>query len=122
MADLKTYRAEFEGRKAGAIGLPDRIKMTVQGVDPTHARGQLYDLHGYDHIHHLTLTEVLPPDVRVENHGTIFTFELVTEPARAWVAEHVPDDAQWLGGRLCVEHRYARDLAAGMQGDGLVVV
>ena len=62
------------------------------------------------------------PDVQVENHGTIFTFELLTEPAREWVEDYIPEDAMWMGGRLCVEHRFARDVANGMLGDGLEVV
>jgi hypothetical protein len=72
-----------------------------------------------------TFTEHTPtaprPDVVVENHGTLFTFELRTEQARKWVREHVQDDAMFWGGALVCEHRFAHDLAEGMIGDGLVV-
>ena len=65
---------------------------------------------------------VMEPDVRVANHGTISMFTPLTEAAEAWVAEHLQlEDWQYLGKSFSVEHRYARDLATGMQGDGLVV-
>lgn len=60
-------------------------------------------------------------DVVVENHGTIFLFRLLTDAAQAWVDEHVSDEAQFFGGALVVEHRFARNLADGMLGDGLEV-
>ena len=58
-------------------------------------------------------------DVYISNHGSIFTFLPTTKQARDWIAENVQDEAQWFGGQLCVEHRYARDLANGMVADGL---
>lgn len=58
-------------------------------------------------------------DVLVENHGSIFLFRPLTVAAKDWIAEHVQDDAQFLGEALAVEHRYAHDLALGMQADGL---
>lgn len=60
-------------------------------------------------------------DVLVEGHGSLYLFLLHTDAARSWVDEHVSDDAQWLGEALVVEHRYAADLAVGMNADGLVV-
>lgn len=60
-------------------------------------------------------------DVTVENCGGIFTFEPLTPAAEQWIDENVDSESQWLGGRLCVEHRYARDLAQGMMNDGLCV-
>ena len=62
------------------------------------------------------------PDVRVDNQGTIFLFHLQTKAASDWVDEHVQDDAQYWGGTLVVEHRYAPDLADGMLADGLTVI
>lgn len=59
-------------------------------------------------------------DVRVHNHGTIFTFELLTTDAELWVEDAVVDPMFMLG-RLIVEHRYARALAEGMLNDGLEV-
>jgi len=60
-------------------------------------------------------------DVHVVNHGSLFAFELLTADAREWVDQNVSDDAQFFGGALMVEHRYAMDLATGMQNDGLEV-
>jgi len=60
-------------------------------------------------------------DVTVQNEGSIFLFQLETEAAKTWVAEHVSEEATFWCGGLVVEHRYAGNLAAGMQADGLVV-
>lgn len=59
-------------------------------------------------------------DVVVENHGTIFLFRLLTDAATKWVEEHV-SEPNWFGPALAVEHRFASDLAAGMQTDGLKI-
>jgi hypothetical protein len=60
-------------------------------------------------------------DIQVENQGSLFTFEALTDEANEWMEQHIPEDATWFGARLIVEHRYARDLANGMIGDGLCV-
>lgn len=65
------------------------------------------------------LTE--PIDVQITNAGNIYLFRPYTDEAKAWIAENVDPDAQWFAGGLVVEHRYAEDLAAGMQKDGLTV-
>lgn len=64
-----------------------------------------------------------PGDVSVENHGTIFTFTLYTDEAREWWSDNVSDFTEsGLGGNVkFVEHRYARDIAAGMLDAGLEV-
>jgi hypothetical protein len=59
-------------------------------------------------------------DVTVTNHGTIFTFALHTEAAREWWTEHVEDGMEFAGNKV-VEHRFAQDIAEGMQEGGLVV-
>jgi hypothetical protein len=60
-------------------------------------------------------------DVHVVNHGSLFAFELLSPEAREWVEQNVSDDAQFFGGALMVEPRYAQDLAQGMLNDGLGV-
>ena len=60
-------------------------------------------------------------DVRVENHGTVFLFDLRTLAARGWVSENVTPEVMYLDKKLAVDHRYARDLAAGMIADGLIL-
>ena len=60
-------------------------------------------------------------DVCVAGGGTLYLFLLLTPEARAWVEQHVSEDRQMLGAGLAVEHRYAVDLAQGMQSNGLTV-
>jgi len=60
-------------------------------------------------------------DVKVENHGSVLAFRLLTDEAREWVDANVNDEAQFFGNALVVEPRYAAHLAEGMQGDGLVL-
>ena len=62
------------------------------------------------------------PDVEIENHGTLFTFALLTPAAIAWANDNLPDDCPRFWGRLAVEHRYAESIANGMLSDGLLVV
>lgn len=62
-------------------------------------------------------------DVIVTNHGSIFSFQPLTQAAKDWFEENVQiEDYQRLGGSICVEHRYARDLAQGIIDAGLEVV
>ena len=58
-------------------------------------------------------------DCQVENHGTIFLFRPVSDNAKDWLEENT--DGQWWGGGLAVEHRYAMDLALGMQDEGFIL-
>ena len=63
-----------------------------------------------------------PVDVQIENCGSIFTFQPLTDAASDWIEQNVPTEPwQWMGGRMCVEHRFARNLAQGMLDDGLKV-
>jgi hypothetical protein len=62
------------------------------------------------------------PDFCVANHGTIFLLTPHTRGAREWLAEHIPDDAQWWGnGTLVVEHRFIQDIVSHLQEDGFIV-
>ncbi len=45
----------------------------------------------------------------------------VSESAELWLAEHVDADAVRVGRALVVEHRYIRDLLAGMADAGLTL-
>lgn len=58
-------------------------------------------------------------DIEINNEGTIFLFRPLTQVAKDWIEENVQEDAQWFGGVLVVEHRYASDLAIGMLNAGL---
>lgn len=57
-----------------------------------------------------------PPDVTIQNQGSVFLFVLHTPAARDWVGENVSiEDYQWLGSHsFAVDHRFAADLATGM--------
>jgi hypothetical protein len=61
-------------------------------------------------------------DVAVENHGSIFFFRPLSPLAEQWIEDNVSSEGfhpNWPS--LVVEHRYAFDLAQGMQQAGLVV-
>lgn len=51
---------------------------------------------------------------KIENHGSIFLFRPADEESRELLESIVDSEAQWFGGALAVEHRYARDLAHGL--------
>jgi hypothetical protein len=58
-------------------------------------------------------------DVSVSDQGSIVTFRPETSAAKDWIADNVQDGAQWFGGALVVEHRYAPYLIEGMVAEGL---
>lgn len=60
-------------------------------------------------------------DVIVSGGGSVYLLTPVTEAAKTWVAEHLPEDTLWLGPAVAVEHRYVQDVVQGMRDDGLVV-
>lgn len=61
-------------------------------------------------------------DIRIENCGSIMLFNPLTTVGKEWMDENVEADGyQWLGNKLAVEPRYARDLAQGMLDNGLTV-
>ena len=62
-----------------------------------------------------------PADFLVRNEGTIFLLEPKNDVAVAWVDEHLPADRQLWGASTVVEHRYIRDIVAGIQSAGLAV-
>jgi hypothetical protein len=61
------------------------------------------------------------PDVTVSREGNLFLFQANTDAARNWLDENTDPDATYWAGALVVEHRYAADLTAGLQADGLRV-
>lgn len=60
-------------------------------------------------------------DVSVQNHGSVVLFHPNTPAARRWIAANVADDAQWFGGALAVEPRYADSLVVSLVSDGLTI-
>ena len=61
------------------------------------------------------------PDFTLANHFSICLLQPVTEAARNWIDEHIPDDAQVFGSAIVIEPRYVRDILLGVQADGLSV-
>lgn len=62
-----------------------------------------------------------PPDIRVQNHGTLYLLFPASDAGEEWLRAHTATDATWWGRALVVEPRYVRDIIAGAQADGLVV-
>jgi hypothetical protein len=60
------------------------------------------------------------PDFFVENHGSIFLLRPLTESAREWIEERLPENRMTFGSAVVVEHRYIVDIVRGVQADGLV--
>ena len=62
-------------------------------------------------------------DFIVENHGSIFLLDQVSDAAQEWIADHIPDDDdhQFWAGKLVVEPRYIQPLVATLQAEGFVV-
>jgi len=61
------------------------------------------------------------PDFCCENHGSLFLLFPLTQHARSWIEEHLPEDAQWFGNAVVVEHRYIWTVLDGIQDAGLAV-
>jgi hypothetical protein len=62
-------------------------------------------------------------DIQVSGGGSVYLFTPLTEAGHAALTEQVASEPwQWLGRSLAVEHRFAGDLTAALQADGLVVV
>lgn len=62
-----------------------------------------------------------PPDIRVQNQGTLYLLFPASDAGEQWLSEHTDGDATWWGRALVVEPRYLADIVAGAQADGLVV-
>ncbi len=61
-------------------------------------------------------------DVKVVWHGSVASLEPMTKAAKQWMDENLRVEGwQWLGNMLCIEPRYADEIAGGMQAAGLVV-
>ena len=60
-------------------------------------------------------------DVNVQRHSGLFLFIPNTKKAKDWIKENLPSDVMIFGYGVVVEHRYAGDIATGMQKDGLLL-
>lgn len=60
-------------------------------------------------------------DLLVETHGGIYLFRPRSQAGRQWLHDHAPEDAQWFGLALVVEHRFANDWCINAMNEGLKV-
>jgi len=60
-------------------------------------------------------------DFRSENHGSLFLLFPLTQRANSWIEAHLPEDAQWFGNAVVIEHRYIWTILDGIQDAGLAV-
>lgn len=65
-------------------------------------------------------------DVKVHDQGSVVQFEVVSDAAKVWVAEHLEIEGwQWMGNRFAVDRRYVDPIVAMMEdqddGPGLVI-
>jgi hypothetical protein len=56
----------------------------------------------------------------ISGGGTVYLVHPLTPAARAWIAEHLPDDAMRLGDVVAAEWRYIGEIASSAIDDGLV--
>lgn len=61
-------------------------------------------------------------DFRLTDCGSIVALTPLTSEAEEWLNDNVHSEAwQWMGSSLCIEPRYAMDIAAGMDRDGFTI-
>lgn len=66
-------------------------------------------------------TATASADFYARSDMSLTLLEPLTEAAREWVAEHLPEDAQTFGTSIVVENRYMSDIVTGIRRDGLVI-
>ena len=70
-------------------------------------------------------SRVATPDIRAENHGSLFLLRALRVGARRWLKAHVSTDARWIGPptrrALVAEPRYVGDIVACAREAGLMV-
>lgn len=67
------------------------------------------------------LSELATSDFMLANHGSIVVLHPLTDAAREWVGEHIPEDAMSWGRGVVIEPRYWSAIEDGILGDGLTI-
>lgn len=62
------------------------------------------------------------PDVRVYNHGSIWTIHPMTAAAWSWLDTNLGPSCPRLGDAFAIEARYIVDILDGLTGDGLTMI
>lgn len=61
------------------------------------------------------------PDITVNDQGTVVMFTPLTPKGEHWIQQNVEFESwQMMGKSLCVDHRLAEDLIAGMKKELIV--
>lgn len=60
-------------------------------------------------------------DFRVRDEGTLVLLEPLSDAAREWVAEYLPEDASRFGAAVVIEWRFTRDILDGIADAQLTV-
>lgn len=60
-------------------------------------------------------------DVNAPFGPSVYLVRPHTDGAREWLTARVPEDAQWLGGALAVEHRFIQEIHDGIVEAGMRV-
>lgn len=61
-------------------------------------------------------------DFLIENHGSVVLLQPLTEAARVWLEQHIPEDTQNWGTAIVIEPRYVSDILNGIELEGLKVI
>lgn len=62
------------------------------------------------------------PDFIVEDHGSLYVFQPMSETAREWTDENIDIPSwAWIGGGFAVAHSLASDLASGILDAGMAL-
>lgn len=69
---------------------------------------------------HIPMSIASQPDFTITGGGTLYLLRPVSDAAKEWVQLHIPEDAQWLGDAVAIEHRYIQAIVDGLEADGLV--
>ncbi|MGA7224290.1 MAG: hypothetical protein WBX16_15620 [Candidatus Acidiferrales bacterium] len=63
-----------------------------------------------------------PPDISVENHGSIFLLRPTSSVGQTWLQENViREETQIFGNAVVCEPRYVVDIVFAARGEGLMV-
>ncbi len=58
-------------------------------------------------------------DFTLYDGGSVLLLKAVTEDAKEWEREHLPEEAQRLGDAVAIERRYIADIVEGILAYGL---
>lgn len=62
-------------------------------------------------------------DITVYVDGNFAMLKALTEQGVSWIDDNLESESwQWLGNRLCVDHRYINAIIEGVINDGLSIV